>query len=175
MGLSSVEDPEHSGERKTNIFWGVASFTSLFFTFVPAILFVSKYVTIDLESALYAAFPGKKLLSDWVGFAQNSQNFHNFPAAALFSLKIPLIMMLLSGCDLSTVFRKIQDFYNQKPSVFFEKADESSQKFTRCIVIYFVTYYCVSSTVMAGMPVLIEYLTSGSVDPKGLIVPYNFM
>lgn len=122
-------------------------------TFLASMGHVFKFATTDLENALYAAFP----------------------ASALFNMKVPFILMLLLRYDLTPVFQDIQECYNQTSSIFFEKADELSQKITKYFVIYFVLYYGISTFVSSAVPVMSLYIREGGVSPENLIVPYQFV
>lgn len=150
LGFVWTENP-NDGRKRRNILGIVfiVNMTSTFLSNVAYIIFARE----DLQSALHALFG----------------------ASALFSLLIPLIVILIVSRDFSPLFDGFQTFCDRNPSIFFENAEKLSQKFTQILVFYFIPYFCVSNICAFLFPPLISYAKDGFIDADNLVLQYKFL
>lgn len=153
LGLCADHGQTNNRKRSIQRVVKVLPFTIMTLTFWASVGHVIKFFRSDLQSALHATFV----------------------AAAIFSLKVPLIKILFLSLDLSPVFADIQNFCDRNPSTFFEQAEKSSRKFTKILVVYFVPYFFISNICVSIVPLLLVFAKKGHVDEDDLIVQYQLL
>lgn len=122
-------------------------------TFWASVGHVVQSVRTDLQSALHATFV----------------------AGAIFSLKVPLIKILILRHDFSPILSDIQKSCDQNPSGFYEKAEKLSREFTKIFVVYFVPYFFISNIGASIVPLLFVYAEKGHINEEDLVLQYQLL